>query len=142
MPVSSSYSAYNVPQRRVFPNAAPEPIHHQQMSIPYGPLIPPPNPYHTPQIGNAYKSNSLPRRRIQSEILPVRTVKWRNDVVGPSAAGYEEPMYTDRSAFSDIGAVTSPRIPRRYDMTMRANSTISSPGTVHRESFNCLYFLS
>jgi hypothetical protein len=60
-------------------------------------------------------------------------------VVGPSSAreGFEvdeemDPLYTDRSAFSDIGAVSSSRVPRRYDMTtMRANSTISSPGTVH-----------
>lgn len=60
-------------------------------------------------------------------------------MIGPSAvAGLEDedPLYTDRSAFSDIGAVTSPRGPRRYDMTMRANSTISSPGTVHRILIN------
>ncbi|KAI6183911.1 C2 calcium-dependent membrane targeting and RhoGAP domain containing protein [Aphelenchoides bicaudatus] len=129
VPVSSSYSAYNVPQRRPFPM----PVDNFQ-TLPYGPLLPPPpqNPYHaTP---STYKSNSLPRRRIQSEILPVRTVKWRNDVIDPNVAGLEneDPLYTDRSAFSDIGAVSSPRTPRRYDMTMRANSTISSPGTVHR----------
>jgi hypothetical protein len=125
VPVASSYSTYNVPQRRIFPTE------NQAASIPYGPLIPPPNPYHT--SSNAYKSNSLPRRRVASEIMPVRTVKWRNDVVGPSTSGFndDEQLYTDRSAFSDIGAITSPRMPRRYDMEMRANSTISSPGTIH-----------
>lgn len=111
VPLFPSYSPYNAPHRRLFP-LPNENFHRQQPpAIPYGPLI---NPYHIPP-SSTYKSNSLPRRRIQSEILPARTVKWRNDVI----ENEDDPLYTDRSAFSDIGVITSPRVPRRHDITIR-----------------------
>ncbi|KAI6172192.1 C2 calcium-dependent membrane targeting and RhoGAP domain containing protein [Aphelenchoides besseyi] len=93
----------------------------------YVPPIQPPNPYHTQN--SAYKSNSLPRRRIQVSGPTTRSVKWRDSV---GAEETEEAVYSDRAAMSDIAAVTSPRTPRRYDFSMRAHSTVSSPGVVHR----------
>ncbi|CAD5212842.1 unnamed protein product [Bursaphelenchus okinawaensis] len=101
------------------------------LSQPYGnlnyinPALNPSVPPLTP--GYNYKSNSLPRRRIQSEVAgpagPLRSVKWRNDVISPGGA-----IYGGRSAMSDIA---SPLTQRRMDYAQagRAHSTISSPGT-------------
>ncbi|CAD5217110.1 unnamed protein product [Bursaphelenchus xylophilus] len=103
---------------------------------PYNPLMGPMSSSMNPSIhpsmnpvtpGYNYKSNSLPRRRIQSEVAgpagQLRSVKWRNDVISPGAG-----IYAGRSAMSDIA---SPLTQRRLDYAQagRAQSTISSPGT-------------
>lgn len=54
--------------------------------------------------GQSYKSNSLPRRRIQSTLsgtLP-RSVKWRNDVIGPPESAGNSRNQSSRKALSDI----------------------------------------
>ncbi|KAI1718516.1 rhoGAP domain-containing protein [Ditylenchus destructor] len=112
----------------------------------------PPQPY-----GDSYKSNSLPRRRIQSAAagtLP-RSVKWRNDVVGPDGTSDSDqltgecrlddritfpspysstqpvPMPIGRSAFSDVESdypyASRPQMRGRYAL-MNGGLGISTGG--------------
>ncbi|KAI1721986.1 rhoGAP domain-containing protein [Ditylenchus destructor] len=110
IPSSSANSPFDVTMRRTQP----------QHGI--GSYVPP-QPY-----GDSYKSNSLPRRRIQSTAagtLP-RSVKWRNDVVGPDGTSDSDQL-TGESRLEDRITFPSP-----YSSTQ----PVGAPMPIGRSAFS------